>query len=92
MLKLTIDGGEIRNKEELYNAIAKQLPLPDWFGRNLDALHDTLTCDILPAEEVSAELVNMEKLRENLGGYADALVNMMNDIAGEDKRLTVIEK
>lgn len=89
MLKLTINGGEIRTKEDLYDAIAKQLPLPDWFGRNLDALHDTLTCDILPKETVTVGIVDQDKLRENLGGYADALVGMLCDVADEDKRLTV---
>lgn len=92
MLKLLLKADEIHSRAELYEKIAQQLPLPEWFGGNLDALHDTLTCDILPKDEIEAEIDGMVTLRENFGGYADALCSMLNDIAVEDKRLTVVIK
>lgn len=89
MLTLKISGAEIHTRAELYESISRQLPLPDWFGKNLDALHDALTCDILPKEAVAVEITGNAALRDNLGKYADALVGMLNDIAGEDERLAL---
>ena len=37
-----LDGTEIRDKAEFYDAVAAALGFPDWFGHNLDALADCL--------------------------------------------------
>jgi hypothetical protein len=37
-----MDGSRIRGKDDFYDAVAAALSFPDWFGRNLDALHDCL--------------------------------------------------
>ena len=37
-----MDGTRIRGKDDFYDAVAAALSFPDWFGRNLDALHDCL--------------------------------------------------
>ncbi len=37
-----LDGTEIRDKAEFYDAVAATLGFPDWFGHNLDALADCL--------------------------------------------------
>ena len=41
-----LSGKAIRNLQEFYHEIARKLPLPEYFGRNLDALWDVLTTDI----------------------------------------------
>lgn len=47
-----IDGTRIRTKDDFYDAVASALSFPDWFGRNLDALHDCLRdLSWLPAGE-----------------------------------------
>ncbi len=73
-----IDCTDITNREELYSAIAKHLKTPAWFGRNLDALHDVLD-DMTAAENVTIEWRNFAALRAALGGYADALADMLAD-------------
>ena len=41
-----LDGDAISTREELHDALARELALPAWYGRNLDALYDCLTdCD-----------------------------------------------
>jgi RNAse (barnase) inhibitor barstar len=37
-----LDGTEIHDKAEFYDAVAATLNFPDWFGHNLDALADCL--------------------------------------------------
>ncbi|AHH95043.1 barstar family protein [Kutzneria albida] len=43
MTRHELRGGELRDKLSALDAIAAALEFPDYFGRNLDALHDCLT-------------------------------------------------
>ena len=38
-----IDGRMIFSSVMLHESLKKQLSFPDWYGMNLDALHDVLT-------------------------------------------------
>jgi len=38
-----VDLAGVRSKQELLDAIARELAFPDWFGANWDALEDCLT-------------------------------------------------
>ncbi|MBR3271658.1 MAG: barstar family protein, partial [Clostridia bacterium] len=38
-----LDGARIDSPRELHETFAASLELPDYFGRNMDALHDCLT-------------------------------------------------
>ena len=40
---IIIDGLTINSEEDLHDFFAKNFSLPDWYGRNLDALWDVLT-------------------------------------------------
>ena len=86
MYRFVIDGEKITKKADIYQSIAEQIPLPGWFGKNLDALYDVITCDLLPKDKAEAEVVHLKALRENLGSYADALAAMLSDIASGDQR------
>ncbi|KAA2266090.1 barstar family protein [Solihabitans fulvus] len=47
-----LDGSAVTTKRAALAAIATALSFPDWFGHNLDALHDSLTdLSWLPAGE-----------------------------------------
>lgn len=39
----TVDLAGVRSAAKMHDAIAAALPLPESYGRNLDALHDVLT-------------------------------------------------
>jgi len=41
----SLDLKDVKSKEDLYDVIFKALPLPEYCGRNLDALYDVLTSD-----------------------------------------------
>ena len=38
-----IDLKDINSKSELHKLLSRELPLPDYYGSNLDALYDVLT-------------------------------------------------
>ena len=43
MYTCILDGKLIKDREMLHGILAAQPEFPDWYGRNLDALHDCLT-------------------------------------------------
>ena len=40
---IILDGTCMTDREAIHDHLAKQLELPDYYGRNLDALYDILT-------------------------------------------------
>ena len=43
MKRVELIGAQLKDKELLHDVLAQQLELPEYYGRNLDALHDCLT-------------------------------------------------
>ena len=85
-MRAIIDGGTIDSREALHAALKEQLSLPDWYGNNLDALHDCLT-DLHEPTELA--VLHAGKLRERLGGYAGGLCHVLWDCEKENEKLTV---
>lgn len=73
-----VDGAAIRSLENAYDALARALELPAHFGRNLDALWDSLTADL----EGPIELVweQTERSRAALGGDFDRILQVLRDV------------
>lgn len=82
-----LDGQTIETRDQLHNALKQALELPDWYGRNLDALYDCLT-DSHTA--LSIEFQNREALTDHLGRYAKALEQVIRDAAEENEHIEVI--
>ena len=59
-----IDCSAIHTKEDLHRIFRETLSFPDWYGSNLDALHDCLT-------EISGKvrLLDWETAENRLGVY-----------------------
>ena len=80
------DGRLISDREELYDQLTRQLNLPAYFGRNLDALFDLLTEVSEPTEIHFEHTVEMEA---SLGSYAMALRSTLLDAQHENKNLII---
>ena len=77
-----IDLTEVSTKEELQEALVETLPLPDYYGRNLDALYDVLTeC----GDGWNIIFYNVKFAQYRLGKYFDALKRLCVE-ATEDVR------
>lgn len=75
MIKIELNGKQISEKKDLYQAIETQLPTPDYFGKNLDALHDVLTES---AEKIKVEIKSPFALAEAIGEeYTQAFFTML---------------
>ena len=79
-----IDGAVIETREQLHDALARQLVLPEYYGRNLDALIDCLT-DL--REDTVLRLTHAEALFAHLGVYADVFQTVLRDACAENPRL-----
>ena len=87
MRQITIDGGEITGRENLHDVLKRTLELPEWYGRNLDALYDCLTAE--PTEETEILVTNCEALEENLGTYGKVFLRLLEEAEEETSRLRV---
>lgn len=83
-----IELSDIRDRDSLHCRLKSSLPLPDYYGGNLDALYDWLTA--LP--ETAIEFHGFRILKENLDTYADAFVLALTDAAAQNPRLDIILK
>ena len=89
MAEIVLDGLEIRSVEEVHDRFARVLALPEWYGRNLDALFDCLT-DL--GRPVTVRLPHRAALEEQLGRRGRALARLLRRAAAENPQVTLSEE
>ena len=77
----TIDIRNINTKKELHEILREVLPLPDYYGNNLDALYDVLTEQ---GEPWDIEIVFMNETEERLGAYLLTMKRMCEAVEEEN--------
>lgn len=70
MKEILIDCTHIDGPRELHRVIAREMCFPDWYGDNLDALHDLLTAI---AEDTELKLVHFDALPAFTNGFRRVL-------------------
>ena len=85
-MRFVLDGGSVGNCETLHRVLAAGLQFPDWYGGNLDALHDCLTEINQPTELV---IRGSDTLETALASYAAAFRRVLADSAAQNDALTV---
>lgn len=86
MREYMIDLSGIMDREALHLRLREALPLPEWYGGNLDALHDALTELAVPARIC---VRGMEDLPDQMREYAGRLRRVLRDAEEEVPGLTV---
>ena len=81
-----IDLTGIGNRSELHDRLQEALPLPVWYGRNLDAFYDCLTEQ---AEEWNLTFCGTGDADAVLPAYMDALRRLCRAAQAENDRLRV---
>jgi RNAse (barnase) inhibitor barstar len=78
----SVDLASVRDKESLLGALADALAFPPGFGRNWDALYDSLQ-DLawLPPNGHVVHLRNVDGARQALGGDWDTLLDILHRTA-----------
>jgi ribonuclease inhibitor len=83
-----IRGRMVHSLDELYDEIARLLPLPDHFGRNLDALWDVLSTDIEGPVEIVWE--DAEDSRRSMGEDYERVVSLFRDLTAEREDFRIV--
>ena len=86
MKAFILNCAETGSRYQLHEKIAEGLGFPQWYGRNLDALHDCLT-DISEDTEITVE--NFSRLEEELGGYAMLFKKVLLQSAEENEKIHI---
>ena len=80
-----IDCAGIFTREDLHRVFSQALQFPDWYGNNLDALHDCLT-----SLSGTVRLENWEVAENNLGRYGLAAKKAIAAAALENTELDLV--
>ncbi len=80
-----LDGRRMTNRDTAHEHLKEQLALPEYYGRNLDALYDLLCED---GRERTIRLHHRAEM-ESMGHYAVALLDVFHDAAEKNPALTV---
>lgn len=87
METVTLDGEKMLNRREAHDHLTEQLGLPEYYGRNLDALYDLLTERDGPTRIV---ILHGNTLVSWLGDYGKALIQTMIDADRVNPGLEVV--
>ena len=82
-MELIIDGSALPEAAAVHDLFTRALDLPEWYGRNLDALYDVLT-------ERGAPLRLLVRNREALAEYAEDLLRTLAEAAAENPALELV--
>jgi len=85
METIRLDGARLCRREEAMELLGRALALPEWWGRNLDALHDCLT---EPGEPARLELSNRAAMEGT--PFGRLLLRVLEDSAAENPCLELI--
>jgi len=89
MAELVLDGLEIEGLGDVHTLFARALELPEWYGRNLDALFDCLT-DV--GRDVTIRLLHRGELERRLGYRGRALSALLHRAAEENPHVVLLEE
>ena len=82
----TIDLYGAESRAEIHKRIRRGLPVPEYYGNNLDALHDVLAeCE----EDTEIVFKNSTKTAPNMRGYVEALRWMCSETAEENPEIQI---
>lgn len=82
-----INGKRMDSREHAHAHLVRRLHLPQYYGRNLDALSDCLSEIGRPTTIL---VRNAASLRESLGDYGSRLLAVLDDAAKKNGLLTIL--
>jgi len=90
MNHFVLDFSEIKTLLELYQYLKEVFSLPDYYGNNMDALWDCLSCCY--NEYTTIELRNLDVLCKRLEHTAKTMLEVFQDLHDEDGVIIEIVK
>ena len=75
-MKYILDGKKMVSREETHQYLKETFGFPDYYGKNLDALHDCLT----EMADLEVEFINEEDMLAALGRYGEKLLQVLDEV------------
>ena len=82
-----VDLSGVTDRHSLHRCLRDALPLPEWYGSNLDALYDSLTDLPVP---VTIRLLGSEKAKDRLDDYFELFRRVLRDAQSDLPGLKVL--
>lgn len=77
---IIICGSNIESVDDIHHIFIKALQLPDYYGRNLDALYDVLTDTLLVPKTIKIQISDAHELSQQIGADVySALLSVFNE-------------
>lgn len=85
MRELILNGAGWATEDDVYDAFFRAVGAPEWHGRNLDALADSIQSGSINQVEVPYRLVikSYERVDPNAKPMADRFINLVQELAAE---------
>ena len=80
---IILDASRLRERGAAHEYLKAQLPFPDYYGKNLDALYDCLT----DMDEAEIEFVNLDAGAES---YFARVLSVFQEAAEHNPRLRLL--
>ncbi len=84
MMRVELNGKKMLSKELTHEYLKWKLKLPNYYGKNLDALWDILTSF---DREIKIIFLNTDCAIESLGEYGESLVEVFQDAVEENANI-----
>ncbi len=85
-----LNGQGICSLDDFYDEISRQLSLPGYFGRNLDALWDVLSAEVEGPVEITWQ--NAQASKQAMGEDFEKVLKVLQEVEGEREDFKVIIK
>lgn len=87
---IIINFSECQYLDALHSEIKDKLSLPDWYGKNLDALWDSLTGIIETPVEIKISFKPQTKSAQAMKPYVNQIVKVFRDAQTEYNEIKLI--
>lgn len=83
MRELVLNGADWATKDDVYNAFFCAVGAPEWHGRNLDALADSISGGSINQVEVPYRLVikSYDRIGPDAKPMADKFIDLVHELA-----------
>ena len=88
-MKYDLDFNGLNNKNELHKYLKEKLNFPDYYGANLDALYDLLTCF---EDNTIIEITNFSYFKNADFKYSQMVLNTFLDVNNEQIGVNIVIK
>ena len=87
MKRIVLNGEYMETIESSHSYLKDKLDLPDYYGKNLDALWDLLSTH---GDKTRIELMNSHILVENLGDYGQSIIELFKEAGEENPNIEIL--